>query len=106
MSTENDRGLPDLDGDLQAKALEKWGAEAQMTKLLEEDGELQAAISRWFLGTGSLKEVYEEVVGVASLLESLGPFFDEELYPERCRLIVRKQETKLQRALEESEVDS
>lgn len=84
--------------DLQEQALEVWGPEAQMQALVEECGELVAAIA----GDASLEEVYEEMVGVESVMRSLVPWVRGEVGVQVVQVVRLEQRRRLEEALQEA----
>ena len=60
-------------------ALEKWGAESQLNMLVEECGELVAAVNRFRRDRVSLTGLLEEIADVEIMLEQMRLIFDGEL---------------------------
>lgn len=75
------------------KALEKWGATAQITMVYEELGELATALARYERGRATDEDVITELADVTIMCEQMGLLFGNEKYEEEInRKITRLQE--------------
>lgn len=63
------------------KAIEKYGAEAQLNVLFEEMAELQNAICKYKRGRATVEQIAEEIADVSNMLVQTLMIFDcQELY--------------------------
>ena len=76
------------------KALDRFGAERQIRKLMEEMAELQKAICKWQEGEDSTEHIAEEIADVRIMLDQMAMLFDVERQETEWR------EMKLQRLAE------
>lgn len=90
---------------LQVTAYRHWGFEGQVNKLIEEIGELLQAISRYEDHPTSKRDLYEELVGVRSLIVSLDEWARDEIGEDAMTSIQEVQGLRLRKALEDSGAD-
>ena len=64
------------------KALEKWGANAQLTMVYEELGELATALARYERGRTTDEDVITELADVTIMCEQMALLFGQEKYEE------------------------
>lgn len=60
-----------------AKAIEKWGEEAQQRQVIEECGELIVAINHYQRGKGTVEDVITEIADVSIMCEQMKLMFGE-----------------------------
>lgn len=60
-----------------AKAIEKWGEEAQQRQVIEECGELIVAINHYRRGKGTVEDVITEIADVSIMCEQMKLMFGE-----------------------------
>jgi len=68
------------DSDVFYAALYKWGANAQLSMVIEESAELILAIQHYIRGRGSLSRLCEELADAQIMLEQLKVFVQEQSY--------------------------
>lgn len=98
---ETDR---EIFGRLGEQAYEAWGFEGQAAAMLEEMAELTLALVRYGNEEGTAEEVYEEMVGVRSVLDSLEHWVAETLHHETVAKINRQQQSRLVKRLRQDKI--
>lgn len=86
---------------LRRQALEVFGFEGEAGKLIEEMGELTVALMQFSDGRATAEEVYEEMAGVESVLESLNHWAEDEIGRARMTELKVIQTARLQETLDE-----
>ncbi len=66
------------EGQLMKKAIEKWGADAQMNQTIEECAELIVSLNHFRRGRTSHKNVQKEMADVQIMIEQMITIFGED----------------------------
>lgn len=71
--------------ELYEKAIDKWGAEAQITMVFEEMAELQKELCKALRGGTNSTNIAEEIADVKIMLEQMEQYFEVETQVEKFK---------------------
>lgn len=82
---------------LYTKVLDAWGIEAQVSMVMEESGEMLAALGKARRGRVTKEEVITELADVSIMMEQMAVFFGLDEFREEKERKLRRLETRLKK---------